>query len=76
MPRDFHLNRERASSKTGKIFLLFTFFFRKIDFYISGAIKVVLAQILMLNSGEQTSYCSVFLTYTTNTYFQPLQEPS
>ena len=37
-------------------------FFRKIDFYVSGAIKVVVAQIQIyfkLNSGEQTSYCSV-----------------
>ena len=44
------------------LLLLFTFFFSKIDFYVSGAIKVVLAQIpiyFKLNSGEQTSYCSV-----------------
>ena len=71
MPRDLRLSIEPASSKTGKIFiLLFTiihyyslfFFFSKIDFYVSGAIKVVLAQIQIyfkLNSGEQTSYCSV-----------------
>ena len=47
---------------SGPSLQLFTFFFSKIDFYVSGAIKVVLAQIQIyfkLNSGEQTSYCSV-----------------
>ena len=53
--------RELAKSSYSLHVLLF-FFFIKIDFYVSGAIKVVLAQIQVyfkLNSGEQTSYCSV-----------------
>ena len=44
------------------LLLLLFLFFRKIDFYVSGAIKVVVAQIQIyfkLNSGEQTSYSSV-----------------
>ena len=55
------------SSKTGKIFillLLLFLFFIKIDFHISGAIEVVLAQIqiyLKLNKVEQTSYTVLFL---------------
>ena len=66
------------SSKTGKIFIILLLFI-KIDFYVSGAFKVVSVQIKIyfkLNSEEKTSYCSIswsgqdVLSATTATYLR------
>ena len=81
MARDCRENRKPASSKTGNVFkkllLLLLFFFITIDFYVTGAIKVVLAQIQIyfkLNSGNKLR--TVLFLDLHNEYFQPLQQPT
>ena len=59
-------NRQVAKiGKSSYIYIyiyIYIYYYSLVDFYISGAIKVVLAQIhaiyFKLNSGKQTSYCS------------------
>ena len=78
MPRDHRVAKLAKASYSLLLYysLLFTIilrFHKKIDFYFSGAIKVVLAQIQIcfkLNSSEKLH--TVLFLDLDNEYFQPL----
>ena len=57
-------------AKSSYSLLLLFFFFIKIDFYVSAAIKVVLAQIQIYIQGNK--FRTVLFLDLDNEYFQPL----